>query len=140
VKERQCYCMQTNSFISLLLTDKICKCNPPLPHSSRAHWPSYQLGITTLSFGIIHCTKSLPWSMTPREIVITHRIFIGRRYNNCSFFFTKSPWTQCVCISFLNLHKAIRLGNLTTSCIFTLLIFKRHTIRLLSLASHHWRW
>jgi hypothetical protein len=28
--------------------------------------------------------------MTPREIVITHRIFIGRRYNNCSFFFTKS--------------------------------------------------
>ena len=29
VQERQCYCMQTNSFISLLLTNKICKCNPP---------------------------------------------------------------------------------------------------------------
>ena len=60
-----------------------------LPHSSLAHWPSHQLGITTLSFGIIHCTKSLPWSMIPREIVITHRIFIGRRYNNFSFFYEK---------------------------------------------------
>ena len=67
-----------------------------LPHSSQAHWPSYQLGITTLAFGIIHCTKSLPWSMTPREIVFTHRIFIGRRYNNFSFFLRKvsqgHPW------------------------------------------------
>ena len=62
------------------------------------------------------------------------------------FDFRNEPWTQCVCISFLNLYKEIRPGNLTTSYettvidhdfidenIFTLLIFKRHTIRLLSL-------
>jgi len=51
---------------------------------------------------------------------------------------------------FLDLYKTISLGNLTTSYettvidhdfkdenIFTLVIFKRHAIRLLSLASHH---
>ena len=51
---------------------------------------------------------------------------------------------------FFNLYKAIRPGHLTTSYettvidhdfkdenIFTLLIFKRHAIHLLSLASHH---
>jgi hypothetical protein len=76
----------------------------------------------------------------------TYILHILMRY----FDFRNEPWTQCVCISFLNLYKEIRPGNLTTSYettvidhdfkdenIFTLLIFKRHTIRLLSLASHH---
>ena len=30
--------------------------------------------------------------MTPREIVITHRIFIGRRYNN--FFLFCEKWVK----------------------------------------------
>jgi len=72
------------------------------------------------------------------ENLTTYILHILMRY----FDFRNEPWTQCVCISFLNLYKAIKPGNLTTSYIFTLLIFKRHTIRLLSLASHHgiWRW
>ena len=66
------------------------------------------------------------------------------------FYFRNEPWTQWVCTSFLDLYKTISPGNLTTSYettvidhdfkdenIFTLVIFKRHTVRLLSLASHH---
>jgi hypothetical protein len=76
----------------------------------------------------------------------TYILHILMRY----FDFRNEPWMHCVCISFLNLYKAIRPGNLTMSYegtvidhdfkdenIFALFIFRRHTIRLLSLASHH---
>ena len=76
----------------------------------------------------------------------TYILHILMRY----FDFRNEPWMQCVCISFLNSYKAIRPGNLTMSYegtvidhdfkdenIFALFIFRRHTIRLLSLASHH---
>jgi len=66
------------------------------------------------------------------------------------FDLTNEPWTECACTSLLNLYKTISPGNLTTSYettvidrnfkdenIFIAVIFKRHAIRLLSLASHH---
>ena len=41
----------------------------------------------------------------------TYILHILMRY----FDFRNEPWTQCVCISFLNLYKEIWPGNLTTS-------------------------